>query len=176
LTRRPLSRLFRPQFFQSLDRELPEPAVPDGYIVRSVTGPAEIPARVEVHRAAFAPSKLTVEMYGLLVRLAPYRYDLDAVVEAPDGTFAAFTMAWLDAEASLGYFEPVGTHPDHQRRGLGKAVNTYALRRLRDEGAREAMVYSALGNVGSDALYRSVGFRPIAVHRRYTAPALQSAR
>ena len=164
------------QFFQSLDRELPEPSVPDGYIVRSVAGPAEIPARVEVHRAAFAPSKLTVEMYELLVRLAPYRYDLDAVAEAPDGTFAAFTMAWLDAEASLGYFEPVGTHPDHQRRGLGKAVNTYALRRLRDEGAREAMVYSALGNVGSDALYRSVGFRPIAIHRRYTAPALQSAR
>ncbi len=164
------------QFFQSLDRELPEPMVPDGYVVRSVAGPAEIPARVEVHRAAFAPSKLTVEMYELLVRLAPYRYDLDAVVEAPDGTFAAFTMAWLDPEASLGYFEPVGTHPDHQRRGLGKAVNTYALHRLQDEGAREAVVYSTVGNDRSDALYRSVGFRPIAVHRRYAAPALQSAR
>jgi len=164
------------QFFQSLDRELPEPTVPDGYVVRSVAGPAEIPARVEVHRAAFAPSKLTVEMYELLVRLAPYRYDLDAVVEAPDGTLAAFTMAWLDPEVSLGYFEPVGTHPDHQRRGLGKAVNTFALRRLRDEGAREAVVFSTVGNDASDALYRSVGFRPIAVHRRYVAPALQSAR
>jgi ribosomal protein S18 acetylase RimI-like enzyme len=164
------------QYFQSLERELPGPAVPDGYVVRSLAGPAEIPARVDVHRAAFAPSKLTVAMYELLVRLPPYRYDLDAVVEAPDGTLAAFTLAWLDAEASLGYFEPVGTHPDHQRRGLGKAVSSYALRRLRDEGAREAMVYSSTANDGSEALYRSVGFRPIAVHRRYAAPALQSAR
>ena len=164
------------QFFQPLDRELPDPTIPDGYVVRSVAGPAEIPARVDVHRAAFAPSKLTIAMYELLVRLLPYRYDLDAVVEAPDGRFAAFTLAWLDAEASLGYFEPVGTHPDHQRRGLGRAVNAYALRRLRDEGAREAMVYSSTANPGSEALYRSVGFRPIAVHRRYVAPALQSAR
>jgi ribosomal protein S18 acetylase RimI-like enzyme len=156
------------QYFQSLDCELPEPVVPDGYTLRTVAGPSEIPVRVEVHRAAFAPSKMTVEKYSILVRLEPYAYERDAVVEAPDGTFAAFTMCWLDKEARLGYFEPVGTHPDHVRRGLGKAVNTFGLRLLQAAGARDAMVYSLASNVASEALYRSVGFRPVAIHRAYS--------
>ena len=164
------------QYFQSLERDLPEPVVQEGYALRSVAGPDEVPARVEVHRSAFAPSRMTVEKYEILVGLPAYRYDLDTVVEAADGTFAAFTMAWLDLEARLGYFEPVGTHQDHQRRGLGRAVQLHALRRLREEGAREAMVYADTPNEASNALYRSVGFRQIALHRMYSAPAIQSQR
>jgi ribosomal protein S18 acetylase RimI-like enzyme len=164
------------QYFQSLERELPEPVVPAGYRLRSVTGPQEIAARVEVHRSAFAPSRMTVEKYEIVVGLPGYRYDLDTVVEAPDGSFAAFTMAWLDREAALGYFEPVGTHQDHQRRGLGKAVQLGALRRLRDEAARDAMVYAETADPASNGLYRSVGFGPIATHRMYVAPGLQSGR
>ena len=159
------------QYFQSLDRTLPGPSAPDGYTLRGLAGPNEIPARVEVHRAAFAPSKMTVEKYAILVGLEPYRYDLDVVAEAPDGLLAAFAMGWLDQPAELGYFEPVGTHPGHQRMGLGRAVNLFGLHRLRDAGAREAMVYSLVSNDGSEALYRSVGFRPIGLHRRYTMPA-----
>jgi ribosomal protein S18 acetylase RimI-like enzyme len=140
-----------------------------------MAGPDEIPARVEVHRSAFAPSKLTVEKYDILVGLPGYRYDLDCVAVAPDGSFAAFTMCWLDPEAAVGYFEPVGTHQDHRRLGLGKAVNTFGLRRLREEGAREALVYGEVANPASQALYRSVGFREIAVHRRYVAPAPAAA-
>jgi mycothiol synthase len=155
------------QFFQPLDADLPEPVVPDGYTVRTVSGPDEIAARVEVHRAAFAPSKMTVEKYEILIGLEPYAFDRDVVAVAPDGSFAAFTMCWLDREAGIGEFEPVGTHPDHQRRGLGKAVNRYGLRLLRDAGARDAMVFSEASNAASEALYRSVGFRPIATHRSY---------
>ena len=164
------------QYFQSLERARPEPAVAPGYALRNLTGPDEIPARVEVHRSAFAPSKMTVEKYAILVSLPGYRYDLDAVAVAPDGAFAAFTMCWLDPAAELGYFEPVGTHQLHRRKGLAKAVNEFGLRRLREEGAREAMVYADLGNEASNGLYRSVGFRQIAVHRKYAAPALQSTR
>jgi ribosomal protein S18 acetylase RimI-like enzyme len=159
------------QYFQSLDREVPEPVLPEGYRLRTVAGPAEIPARVEVHRSAFAPSRMTVEKYSILVGLEPYAFDFDAVVEAPDGSFAAFTMCWLDREARLGYFEPVGVHADHQRRGLGKAVNTFGLRLLQGAGASDAMVYSDASNAASEALYQSVGFKPIAMHRSYARPA-----
>ena len=155
------------QFVQSVDHLRPEPALPPGYAVRGLTGPAEIPARVEVHRAAFAPSKMTVEKYELLVALDHYAYDRDVVVVAPDGSFAAFTMCWLDPEAALGEFEPVGTHPDHRRLGLGQAVNTSGLRLLKELGARDVMVYSERSNAASEALYRSVGFREIAIHREY---------
>ena len=70
----------------------------------------------------------------------PYRQDLDCVVEAPDGSIAAYSLAWLDELNGVGELEPVGTHAEHQRRGLGRAVNLFALQRLRDEGATTVMV------------------------------------
>ena len=90
-----------------------------------------------------------------------YRADLDCVVIAPDGSVAAYTLAWLDALNGVGELEPVGTHVDHQRRGLGRAVNVYALHRLREEGATSALV-ACRGDEAYPApckLYESVGFR-----------------
>jgi mycothiol synthase len=157
------------QYFLSLETALPDVAPAAGYAIRSVAGAREIPARVNVHRAAFAPSKMTVEKYEILVGLEPYAFERDIVAVGPDGSFAAFTMCWLDREARIGEFEPVGTHPDHRRRGLGKAVNAHGLNVLREAGAREAMVFSQTSNATSEALYQSVGFRQIALHRRYAA-------
>ena len=159
------------QFYRPLDRQLRQPELPAGYTIRSLTGPEEIPARVDVHRAAFAPSKMTAAKYELLVRLDHYDYERDLVAIAPDGTFAAFTMCWLDADAAIGEFEPVGVHPDHQRRGLGRAINLAGLRRLRELGANDAMVFSEQSNAASEALYRSVGFHEVAVHRAYVKPS-----
>jgi ribosomal protein S18 acetylase RimI-like enzyme len=160
------------QFLRPLDREIEAPVVPHGYRVRALAGPGEIPARVEVHRAAFAPSRMTVEKYAILVDQDHYAYDRDVVVEAPDGALAAFAMCWLDQVGSIGEFEPVGTHPDHRRRGLGRAANLRGLQILRQAGARDAIVFSWRANAASEALYRSVGFQAIAAHRQY-AKALQ---
>jgi hypothetical protein len=38
-----------------LDDQLARPVVPDGYELRTVRGDEDVEARVEVHRAAFAP-------------------------------------------------------------------------------------------------------------------------
>lgn len=144
--------------------------LPEGYRIRSLAGADEIPARVDVHRAAFTPSKLTVEKYERLLTLPHYRLDDDLVVEAPDGTFAAFAMAWWDGEARVGEFEPVGTHPDHQRRGLSRALLTCGMRRYAERGARVVQVYSEASNDASEALYEAVGFQRRAYHRRYARP------
>jgi ribosomal protein S18 acetylase RimI-like enzyme len=95
----------------------------------------------------------------------PYRRDLDCVLEAPDGTFAAYVLCWYDDANGVGEFEPVGTHQNYRRRGFGAAVCRYALRRLQEEGGREAIVF-ATGRPDqrqANALYESVGFR---VHTR----------
>jgi RimJ/RimL family protein N-acetyltransferase len=113
---------------------------------------------------------MTVEKYEILVGLEPYAYDRDAVVEAPDGSLAAFTMCWLDRARRPRLLRARGTHPDHRRRGLGKAVNTFGLRLLKAAGAREAMVYSDASNEASRALYESVGFTAIAMHRVHRRP------
>lgn len=51
---------------------------------------------VAVHRNAFAPSRMTVEKYRRIMNAPTYRPDLDLVVVAPDGTFAAFCIVWFD--------------------------------------------------------------------------------
>jgi ribosomal protein S18 acetylase RimI-like enzyme len=99
-----------------------------------------------------------VESFTKLQTVWPYRADLDCVVEAPDGSLAAYCLAWLDDENRVGELEPVGTHPDHRRRGLAAAVCRFALRRLRDEGATRAIVYSIEGSEAT-ALYESIGLR-----------------
>jgi ribosomal protein S18 acetylase RimI-like enzyme len=156
------------QFLQPLDIDLDPPRVPDGYTLRSLRGWEDVPARVEVHRAAFAPSKMTVEKYAILMDQDHYAFDRDIVLEAADGTFAAFAMCWMDPVGSIGEFEPVGTHPDHQRRGLGRVIMRHGLRLMRAAGLRDAMVFSLRSNTASEALYRAAGFDELALHRQYT--------
>ena len=81
----------------------------------------------------------------------------------------AYTLAWLDEKNRVGQFEPVGTHADHQRRGLGRAVNLFALHRLRTEGATLALV-ECRGDAAYPVpakLYESVGFREVSRHLAY---------
>jgi ribosomal protein S18 acetylase RimI-like enzyme len=132
-----------------------------------VRGDDDLHARVEVHRATWAPSRVTEESYRNVMRTWPYRRDLDCVLEAPDGSFAAYVLCWYDEANRVGEFEPVGTHPVYRRRGFGTAVCTYALRRLAEEGAEKAIVYAGGRDedVQARALYESVGFRQ---HTRMT--------
>lgn len=159
------------QFHHFLDGPPPPARIPDGYRVRTLAGMDEIPARVEVHRAAFAPSHMTVERYQRVVASPHYAMERDVVVEAPDGSLAAFTIAWLDPVARVGEFEPVGTHPDHRRRGLALAANRHALGLLYEAGARDIVVFSESDNAGSEALCAAAGFRRLATHRRWERPA-----
>ena len=85
-----------------------------------------------------------------------YRRDLDLIAVAADGEFAAFATVWFDDVTRTGAFEPVGTAPEHQRKGLGKAIMTEGLRRLQHLGATLAYVGSF--NTAAHALYASVGF------------------
>ncbi len=64
----------------------------------------------------------------------------------------------------IGMLEPVGTHPDHQRRGLGRVVVREGLRRLATLGATVAYVGCA-DSKPAGCLYRSVGFADSDVER-----------
>lgn len=152
---------------------LAEPAAPSGFVLRPVALPGELEARVAVHRAAFAPSRVTAESYGAVAARAPYRQDLDWVAVAPDGRFAAFCLVWLDEENGVAEMEPVGTHPDFRRLGLARAVCAAALRAARERGAHTGLVY-AVGGAPSVRLYEGLGFRSLTrhlTHRREAGPA-----
>jgi predicted N-acetyltransferase YhbS len=139
----------------------PAPQLPAGYGVRHVEGEADVEARVAVHRAAFHPSRMTVAKHRAVMKSLTYRPELDLVVTAPDGSFAAYCIVWFDMANQIGLFEPVGCHPDHQRRGLATAVMHEGLRRLHALGARRAHVLAWGAKGGGSRLYPSAGFEVI---------------
>ncbi|MEV0775570.1 GNAT family N-acetyltransferase [Streptomyces sp. NPDC050433] len=143
--------------------DVAEPVLPDGFRFRTA-GEAGPRAAVQAHLDAWAPSPYTAEAYEGVRRTAPYRGDLHVLVEAPDGTMAASTIMWLDEANRTAEFEPVGTHPDYRRLGLGRAMLLHGMRLARAAGA-DHMTVACLGAPGhprARGLYYGVGFREFA--------------
>jgi ribosomal protein S18 acetylase RimI-like enzyme len=88
-----------------------------------------------------------------------YDPNLDIVAAAADGQIGGFCIVWMDAVNRVGLFEPVGTHPDFQRKGLGKAVMLEGLQRLAEKGMTQAIVSTFEDNEVAIKFYESVGFR-----------------
>jgi ribosomal protein S18 acetylase RimI-like enzyme len=137
--------------------DLAGPGLPPGYALTTVTTDADIAARVAAGRAAFKGSTMSVEKYRFCRTTPLYRPNLDALVTAPDGSVAAFALAWLDPLSSAVELEPVGTHPDHQRRGLGSAVCRAALRTARAMGGGQVLISADGANPAANGLYASLG-------------------
>jgi mycothiol synthase len=154
---------------QMLDGPLVDAHPPPGYTVRSLGDGAELLDRCYASGLAFHPDSITfavenredVSWYYNIQTAPLYRRDLDIVAIAPDGGVASFCTIWFDDVTRAAYFEPVGTVPAQQRRGLGKSVLCEGLRRLKKMGAVVAFVggYSTAAN----ALYSSAGFTEYAL-------------
>jgi GNAT superfamily N-acetyltransferase len=140
---------------------IPDSLPPAGYTVRALGEESELPARSWLSWKVFHPDEPDEkyegwEWYRNVQRVPLYRRDLDIVAAAPDGELAAFCTVWFDDVTRTAVFEPVGTHPDHQKRGLGKAVMSEGLRRARRLGGTLATVSSY--STGAHALYEAMGF------------------
>ncbi len=140
---------------------IPNSVPQSGYTIRALGGESELPARSWLSWKVFHPDELDEKYQGWEwyknVQCVPlYRRDLDIVAVADDGELAAFCTVWFDDVTRTAVFEPVGTHPNHQKRGLGKAVMSEGLRRAQKLGATLASVSSY--SDGAHALYHSMGF------------------
>lgn len=58
-----------------------------------------------------------------------------------------------------GYLQRLAVHPDHQRRGIGRALALDGLRWMRRRGAVKAYVNTQVGNDAAVVLYLSLGFQ-----------------
>jgi len=151
-----------PPLFERRLTALPDVQLPDGYRVQGVSGLEDARLRAEVTYAAFHPHTSWDDYssgYVGFFRSSIYKGAHDLFVRAPDGRGAAACTIWLDPHSAVGLFEPVGTHPDFQRRGLGKAVMAEGLRRMQAAGMQSAIVGFHPNNTGARALYSSLGFR-----------------
>jgi ribosomal protein S18 acetylase RimI-like enzyme len=155
---------------RSLHAETFAAQVPAGHVIRGVSGREEAAPRAALHRAAFPHSRLTTEVYMQLMQSRRYRQELDVVITAPGGEFAAMALGWLDTRNRLGELEPVGTHPAHRRKGLARAAIQEVMRRLRQSGAEAVVVYADADNAGSVELYQRLGFTVIDASHGFVRP------
>lgn len=148
---------------RSLDSPAEVPPLPRGYRFRHATD-ADIEARAELHRDAWSvwgPSQFSASRYRRLRAQPVYDETLDVVVEDKSGRMQGYCIAWYDAANRVGDFEPVGTRPAAAGQGLGRAVVIEALRRLRQRGARTALIGTASVNEPALRCYAACGFEPI---------------
>jgi mycothiol synthase len=148
---------------------LPAPRLPAGFRLREDFGPADAPALGAVHSGAFG-SSWPGDAYRAVMQSPAFRCGHEMVVVAPGGRFAAFLVYWLDPVSKSGLFEPVGCHPDFQRRGLTQALMYAGLRQMYAAGMTAAVVLHELANPAASALYASVGFRRKYVFYDYAKP------
>jgi GNAT superfamily N-acetyltransferase len=140
---------------------MPEFQARDGYLVRGLGDVDEHPARSWLSWKVFHPDEPDEKYEGWtwyrnVQRVPIYRRELDIVAVSDRGEMAAFCTVWFDDVTRTAVFEPVGTHPAHQKRGLGKAVMAEGLRRAERLGATLATVSSY--SDAAHALYESMGF------------------
>lgn len=142
--------------------DLPNPVLPDGF--RFVTAKDVSPAdAVKAHRDAWQSSSFSEAAFARVQHTWPYRGDLHLLVEAPDGTLAATAIIWLDEATRSAEFEPVATHRDFRRRGLGTALQLHGMHLARGAGARQMLVacVGAPAHTAARNMYYGVGFRAL---------------
>jgi len=144
-----------------LSASIPEVSLPNHYRIRPIQGEEEIFRRSTAAYNAFGSTRHFEEYwprYQRFMRSPVYNPTFDLVTESPEGKFASFCIVWPDPVNHIGLFEPVGTHPQFQRKGLGRAVVTEGLRSLKGCGMNRAMVCAEHDNAAALQLYQAVGF------------------
>jgi ribosomal protein S18 acetylase RimI-like enzyme len=140
-----------------------EPALPRGYRFRTAED-VDTEAVWRAHVGAWHPSTLTLEGMRDVQASASYRPDLHVLIQSPDGMLVSSATIWLDAATGAAEFEPVGTHPQHRRRGLGRALLLHGMTAAKLAGASRMLVacLGAPARPAARALYYDIGFHPIA--------------
>lgn len=146
---------------------IPAPVLPPGFTIRPIAGEEEVEAHVAMHRAAWGTENMTVEYRLSMMRTPTYERELDLVAVAPDGRLAAYCMCYISADEnelsghSVGYTDPVATHPDFQRQGLAKALLLAGMELLRTRGIDTVCLGTSRDNVAMQRAAAVVGFRVV---------------
>ena len=134
--------------FFPLANDIQEVEMPAGYTIRALGHGLELLERCYASGLGFHNDDINFARenrddptWYQHIQSAPlYRRDLDLIAIASDSSIASFCTIWFDDVTRTAYFEPVATVPKHQRHGLGKAILTEGLKRLKTMGAKIATV------------------------------------
>lgn len=145
-------------FLEYTINKVPEPQLPEGFVIKSVLDEDDIEKRRIAKSIAFGahynPSYWPpASAYKEMQKAPDYRKDLDLFIVAPNGDYVSFCTIWIDVKNKYGNFEPVGTHAEYQGMGLGRALLMEGFRRMAQYGVTRSFMDS------NNEFYRKVGFK-----------------
>jgi mycothiol synthase len=156
--------------------DLPPIDVPAGYAIRT-PGQDELPAVFEVMVTAFGEHwgeyDAGDQRFDDWAGDPRFRRDLVAVAWQGDTPVACLSNFLEPAPDGTvrGYLESLATHPDHRRRGLGRAAMAESLRLLHEAGATSAWLGVDMENRNQAlTLYEACGFRVVTRSANYRKP------
>ncbi len=142
-----------------IDLPVPTYSLPEGYTIRNAVIEKDFLKYREVQMTVFPHIvSMSMELLQLFSTASFYQEDLDIVAVDPDGKFAAFCTARIDPLSKIAELEPVGTHPNHRKLGLARAVICESLKRLEKYRPSAVVILGAAPTDGARRLYESVGF------------------
>jgi mycothiol synthase len=163
---------------RDLSQPVSDPILPNDYKIVQASA-AEAAAWVEMYNQTFIdhwrfhPASLEDHLYWLSTPL--YCPELDLVAVAPDGTFAAFCLGYIDREFNQqkncreGWIGSLGTRRGFRRQGLARAMLLAGLQKLQAAGMATAKLGVDTQNPNAaQILYESVGFRKLYARFSYT--------
>ncbi len=161
---RELLRMQRP-----LDGETPSP-IPVGYTIRSFQ-PEDAEQLVAVNAAAFAhhpeQGRLSLEDF-LTMTDQPWFDPAGCLVALYDGRLVGFH--WTKRhDTQLGEVYVIAVHPDHEGRGLGRALLSAGLAYLEEIGCTRVQLYVEADQQRVVALYQAAGFDIVSTDTSYRA-------
>ena len=148
-----------PEFEFDLN-ELAEPSpIPSGFTIESLCDDrAEDYAGIaECIKRAFDVDHDVEAVLRSLEANPMFRPELSVFSRSPEGRIAAYCRGTVDPDNGVGGIDPVGTHPDFGRMGLGRAVLQACLQTQRDLGGRFSYIGSDKEPAPGAYLYRSLG-------------------
>ena len=123
-------------------------------------GVEDVPARVAVQRNGFDNSTFDEPSWHRMAAGPGFRPDLDLVVRA-SGVPGAGGTGWLSVADGPAVLEPLATHRDHRRQGLGRAAAAAVVDACLAAGASGVSVATPVSNGAAVATYVAAGFRPV---------------
>jgi mycothiol synthase len=148
---------------RTLDGPLPEVAVPDGVVLRSLDVAADAEVVWKVDAAAFggAPDfdQVTLEQFRK-EGLETHDFDPAAsFVAEREGEIVGFVVCkrWEEDDPPAGYVSILGVDPPAQGAGIGSALLMSAFRAFADAGLREAVLGVSMENPRALRIYERAG-------------------
>jgi ribosomal protein S18 acetylase RimI-like enzyme len=90
-------------------------------------------------------------------------------VAEENGAVVGFVAYELDRQKQRGEVQLLAVHPEHQNRGFGTRLNTFALSRMRESGMTLAVVATGgdPGHAPARRSYEKAGYTPLPLVRYY---------